>query len=217
MATIRTDLGLSRLVNFSDASVAIALTLLVLPLVDIAPEIAKPEGVGTLFTEHWSAFLAFAISFAVIARFWVVHHRVFDWVVGYTPPIVWINFVWLASIVFLPFATNVLSYSPTNDRGVYVLYIGTLILTSGSMLLMEVVLKRTPELLLPEAQQDLDVSRSVIATGMFVVALILAVVFPTVGMFWLLLLLLTGLVRRLLGRLFPSLTTRSGAESAGDR
>lgn len=210
MATIRTDRGLSRLVGFSDAAVAIALTLLVLPLVDIAPEIAKPGGVGTLFTEHWSAFLAFAISFAVIARFWVVHHRVFDWVAGYTPSIVWINFVWLASIVFLPFATNVLSYSPTNDRGVYALYIGTLILTSGSMLLMEVVLKRTPDLLRPEVQQDLDVSQSAIATGMFVVALILAVVFPIVGMFWLLLLLLTAPVRWVIARLFPRLATSSG-------
>jgi uncharacterized membrane protein len=202
MATIRTDRGLSRLVGFSDAAVAIALTLLVLPLVDIAPEIAKPGGVGRLFIEHWSAFLAFAISFAVIARFWVVHHRVFDLVSGYTPLIVWINFVWLASIVFLPFATNVLSYSPTNDRGVYALYIGTLFLTSGSMLLMEVVLKRTPELLRRGAQQELDVSQSAIATALFVVALILAVVVPAVGMFWLLLLLGAGLVRRLVRRVF---------------
>ncbi|HXD60458.1 MAG TPA: TMEM175 family protein [Lacisediminihabitans sp.] len=202
MATIRTDRGLSRLVGFSDAAVAIALTLLVLPLVDIAPEIAKPGGVGRLFIEHWSAFLAFAISFAVIARFWVVHHRVFDLVSGYTPLIVWVNFVWLASIVFLPFATNVLSYSPTNDRGVYALYIGTLFLTSGSMLLMEVVLKRTPELLRRGAQQELDVSQSAIATALFVVALILAVVVPAVGMFWLLLLLGAGLVRRLVRRVF---------------
>lgn len=202
MATIRTDRGLSRLVGFSDAAVAIALTLLVLPLVDIAPEIAKPGGVGRLFIEHWSAFLAFAISFAVIARFWVVHHRVFDLVSGYTRLIVWINFVWLASIVFLPFATNVLSYSPTNDRGVYALYIGTLFLTSGSILLMEVVLKRTPELLRRGAQQELDVSQSAIATALFVVALILAVVVPAVGMFWLLLLLGAGLVRRLVRRVF---------------
>lgn len=212
MATIRTDRGLSRLVGFSDAAVAIALTLLVLPLVDIAPEIAKPGGVGALFAQHWSAFLAFAISFAVIARFWVVHHRLFDWVVGYTSAIVWINFVWLASIVFLPFATNVLSYSSANDRGVYALYICTLILTSGSMLVMEIVLKRTPEMLRPGAQQNLDVSQSAVATGLFVIALILAVVFPVVGMFWLLLLLPTGLIRRLLGRLFPRTTTESDVE-----
>jgi hypothetical protein len=96
----------------------------------------------------------------------------------------------------------VLSYSPTNDRGVYALYIGTLFLTSGSMLLMEVVLKRTPELLRRGAQQELDVSQSAIATALFVVALILAVVVPAVGMFWLLLLLGAGLVRRLVRRVF---------------
>ena len=38
--TRRTPRGLDRLVNFSDATIAIAITLLVLPLVDVANQIS---------------------------------------------------------------------------------------------------------------------------------------------------------------------------------
>ena len=41
MTRFRTERGLDRLVNFSDATVAIAITVLLLPLVDIALEIEQ--------------------------------------------------------------------------------------------------------------------------------------------------------------------------------
>jgi uncharacterized membrane protein len=193
MASIRTGRGLDRLVNFSDAAVAIAITLLVLPLVDVATQITtRGATVGTLFNDHWGTFLAFGISFAVIARFWVVHHHVFEFVADYNGNLVRLNFLWLASIVFLPFATNVLSLAPGHQQGVYALYIGTLIVTSTSMLLMEVVLIRNPGLLREGVEGGLDLSSSVIAIALFAVALVLAVLVPSVGILSLLLLLLSG-------------------------
>ena len=201
MASFRTDRGLDRLVNFSDAAVAIAITLLVLPLVDIATLITRPgTTVWTLFTAHWGTFLAFAISFVVIARFWVVHHRVFEFVRDYNQLLVGLNFLWLASIVFLPFATNVLSLAPGNQPGVYALYIGTLIVTSTSMLLMEIVLMRNPGLLREGVQGGLRLSSSAIATALFAVALVLAVLVPAVGILSLLLLLLSRPVQLLADR-----------------
>jgi uncharacterized membrane protein len=202
MASFRTDRGLDRLVNFSDAAVAIAITLLVLPLVDIATRIAVPgTTVWSLFTAHWGTFLAFAVSFLVIARFWVVHHRVFELVRDYNPSLVRLNFLWLASIVFLPFATNVLSLAPGNQPGVYALYIGTLIVTSASMLLIEILLTRNPGLLREGVEGELRLTSSVIATGLFAVALVLAVLVPAIGILSLLLLLLSGPVRAVAERL----------------
>ena len=121
MASFRTDRGLDRLVNFSDAAVVIAITLLVLPLVGVATEITRHHAtVWGIFLANGGTFLAFAISFVVIARFWVVHHRVFEFVRDYNPTIVWLNFLWLASIVFLPFSrpysSSSLSSSPCSSR-----------------------------------------------------------------------------------------------------
>jgi hypothetical protein len=74
--TMRTDRGLDRLVNFSDATVAIAITLLLLPLVDIADEIRR-ESLGDLLADHVGTLIAFFVSFVVISRLWLSHHRLF--------------------------------------------------------------------------------------------------------------------------------------------
>jgi uncharacterized membrane protein len=66
---METQRGFDRLVDLSDVVVAIAATLLVLPLVDIAGEIDKGD-LGSLFVDHWQQLFAFVLSFAVICRFW---------------------------------------------------------------------------------------------------------------------------------------------------
>ncbi len=221
MTSFRTERGLDRLVNFSDAAVAIAITLLVLPLVDVAGQITSMS-LGRLFETHGGTFLAFALSFVVIARFWVVHHRVFEFVIDYSSAIVWANFLWLLSIVFLPFVTNVLANAQPNNGAVYAVYIITLIVTSGSMLLIEALLKRRPSLLRPESADGLNLLPSTVAICIFVVALVLAVLFPTIGMLWLLLFALSTPIMRLVKRIRRnrdrdgSSTRRSGGTSGRD-
>lgn len=47
---MRTERGFERLITFADAVVAIALTLLVLPLVELPGELAEGQGLGAVFT-----------------------------------------------------------------------------------------------------------------------------------------------------------------------
>lgn len=201
MAVMRTQRGFDRLVNFSDAVVAIAITLLILPLVDASPEVVK-EGIGPYFHDNFWQFLAFAISFVVIARLWMVHHQVFGWIDGYTSGLMWLNILWLAAIVFMPFTANVLSDSPNGQPDVYALYIGDLLLATLTMQLMEVLIVRTPGMLLPEAAGQSDLLRGWTFVILMALALVLALIFPHVGMFWLLILFLSQPLHILLARLF---------------
>lgn len=187
---LRTERGLDRLVNFSDATVAIAITLLLLPLVDIAPEVTD-GGLGALLSDNVGRVVAFIVSFTVIARLWVAHHRVFEAARSYSGPLMQVNFVWLGSIAFLPFSSNLLAHVYA-DRGVNALYIGTIAVASLTLLIMEEILLRTPDLLAPQGERELHPIDARLTLAALVVALVLAVAFPHVGMFWLFLLLPAG-------------------------
>jgi hypothetical protein len=71
---VRTKAGLDRFVTFIDAVVAIAITLLVLPLVDLARTSANPTDLGDLLSPHGGLIFSFLLSFTVIARLWLGHH-----------------------------------------------------------------------------------------------------------------------------------------------
>lgn len=196
MAAVRTERGLDRLVNFSDATVAIAITLLILPLVDQAGAAATDLG-GWIHDNYWE-LIAFGVSFFVIARFWISHHRMFEWVVSYDTRIIWLNFLWLVSIVIMPFTTNVLSASKSGQSAVYALYIGNMLLVSVSMQFIAVLLRRSPELVREDAQEAMATRSGWIAEFLLLAALVLAVLFPKIGIWWLFVLFLQGPLTALL-------------------
>jgi uncharacterized membrane protein len=100
------EIEFSRIVAFSDGVFAIAITLLVLAL-DI-PEHLHGESVGAALWDQHDNLLAYALSFAVIGRFWIVHHRFFSGVTGFDGRLLGLNIFYLAWIVLLPFSSKVL-------------------------------------------------------------------------------------------------------------
>ncbi len=100
------EIEFARIVAFSDGVFAIAITLLVLAL-DI-PDHLHGESVAEALWGQRENLLAYALSFAVIGRFWVVHHRFFSEVTGFDGRLLSINIFYLAWIVLLPFSSKVL-------------------------------------------------------------------------------------------------------------
>ncbi|MCE0766268.1 DUF1211 domain-containing protein [Pseudonocardia kujensis] len=96
-----------RLTFFSDAVVAIAITLLAIELP--VPQGATAAELAAGFLANRGEYLAFLISFAVIARHWISHHRVFRYVGRATLPLTWLNMLWLLIIVLTPFFTRLIS------------------------------------------------------------------------------------------------------------
>lgn len=118
--------ALERVVFFSDAVVAIAITLLALPLVDQAREL-EHRPAAAFIEENTPGLIAAAISFVVIGAFWRDHHRLFARATGYTPAVIWANFGWLAGMAAFPVVTVVDVESSHADRGALALYVGTIV------------------------------------------------------------------------------------------
>jgi uncharacterized membrane protein len=196
---VRTDRGLDRLITFLDAVVAIAITLLVLPLVDVLPEEGAAVDLPTLLAEEAARFGAFSLSFVVIARFWLVHHRLVEQVGSYDRTFVLLNLLWTMTIVLLPFATEVAAVYGA-DRLAVAVYIGTMTLSSACLTLLELVIARRHRLRRTGADEEGDPTRAVLTTGTFVLALLVGVAVPAVGYSALFLLFLPGPVRRRLAR-----------------
>jgi uncharacterized membrane protein len=112
------EIEFTRVVAFSDGVIAIAITLLVLTL-DV-PDVPDGELADAL-GDQWRQYLAFALSFALIGRFWIVHHRAFSLIERFDGTLMALNLVFLALIVVMPFATNLVS-EYENDSIVVVIY-----------------------------------------------------------------------------------------------
>lgn len=100
------EVEFSRIVAFSDGVFSIAITLLVLNLT-IEPGIPDHRLAHELWEKH-EALLAYAISFAVIGRFWFLHHGFFSDVKAFDGRLITLNMFYLAWIVLIPFSSQVL-------------------------------------------------------------------------------------------------------------
>ncbi|UFH54048.1 TMEM175 family protein [Spirosoma sp. KNUC1025] len=101
------NLQLERLVFFSDAVVAIAITLLALDI-KIEPTPSGHLSFSDILGE-WKVFAAFVLSFINIANFWKTHHTFFAHIKKINDRLLWYNILWLFFIVTLPFSTSLVS------------------------------------------------------------------------------------------------------------
>jgi uncharacterized membrane protein len=100
------EVEFSRIVAFSDGVFSIAITLLVLAL-GIHDDLKNGEVAHALW-EQREALFAYAISFAVIARFWLVHHSFFSEVRAFDHRLIGLNMLYLGFLVLIPFSSQVL-------------------------------------------------------------------------------------------------------------
>ncbi len=103
------ETGLERIIFFSDAVFAIAITLLALEI--RLPPLPEQTTNGQLLAALgalWPRYLSYAISFLVIGLMWMAHHHAFRHVHQYGRRLMFLNLLFLLSIGFLPFPTAVI-------------------------------------------------------------------------------------------------------------
>ena len=102
---LRDDSEFDRAVAFIDATFAVALTLLVTTL-DIKSDPASWDTLAHFYDAMGSQLVAFAISFVVIAMYWVAHYRLVASFGAIDIRLITVNLFLLAAIVILPFTTE---------------------------------------------------------------------------------------------------------------
>jgi uncharacterized membrane protein len=96
-----------RVLFFSDAVFAIAITLLAVEL--HVPSNADKIATSKELSHAASSLIGFGISFAVIALFWLGHHGIFRYITAFDRPLITLNLIFLGTIAFLPYPTALLS------------------------------------------------------------------------------------------------------------
>ncbi|MEV0530144.1 TMEM175 family protein [Streptomyces sp. NPDC050439] len=191
-----------RLLLFTDAVTAISLTLLVLPLVDLVPEAAsEDEHARDVIFDHLDQIGSFLLSFAVVARFWFAHHRVYSTVGSLNRSLTVWNMGWLLCIVILPLPTEMVG-SFGSDRFAATFYYLTLLASMVCQMAMLRVLTSHSELLTDDGQK----SRALVASSYseavrnivaLVAALVIALAVPALQYYSLVLLATTPWMARL--------------------
>lgn len=191
--------GLERLVFFSDAVFAIAITLLAL-------EIRLPHDIAYLVNEElrralfhlWPKYLGFATSFVVIGAFWVAHHRKFRYIRRYDRALLWLNLLLLMSVAFIPFPTAVLSdYGNRTATIFYALTMFTVGLLSAAVWSYATHRHRLVDAGLSAGVIRRERLRGIALAGVFLVSIGIALLDAHLAKFsWLLLLVIYSIVSR---------------------
>jgi uncharacterized membrane protein len=137
---------LQRVTAFTDAAVAIALTLLALPLVGFADQATARQSLFDLFREHQGDIIAFAVSFLVIALLWRTHRQLYERLDDYDEVLLTLNTLWLFMVVFLPFPTARLFVESRMRTDAAILYVGSMLVVSLIALAQTWWVGRTPAL-----------------------------------------------------------------------
>jgi uncharacterized membrane protein len=208
--TGRHDEGLSRIETFADSVIAIAITLLVLTLADPPPDTGQTE-LAREVLDQWPHFLAYGLSFAVIGRFWIVHHHLFRYVQRYDTGFLVLNLVFLLTVAFLPYPTDLLGEHGDEPFAV-ILYAASAAATGASSSLLWVYSTHNHRLVdpkLPEHEIRHVRQRSQLNAVVFLISIPLALSSPLLafvawGSLFPLRMLLGAMHRRELSRQTPA-------------
>lgn len=128
--------GVGRVEAFSDGVVAIIVTIMVL---ELHPPVA--EGMEHLWS-LWPVFLAYVLSYAYVAIYWVNHHRLFAHATRVSNGLLWSNILLLFALSLVPFSTAYLGEQHFT-RGATWLYLATMLLPALAYSWLQKVIVRT--------------------------------------------------------------------------
>ncbi|HEV3128842.1 MAG TPA: TMEM175 family protein [Solirubrobacteraceae bacterium] len=173
----------NRLESFSDAVIAVAITLLVLNIA--VPTAKSNQSLAHALGQQWPIYAAYVTSFVTIGIIWINHHTAISRLKRADHSVLVINLLLLMSIAVLPFSTSLMAAYLKASSGQHLaaaVYSGMLLLMSLLFsLLNRHILFAEPDLVGPELSRErrrIILRRGVTGLAPYAVATGLAPVTP---------------------------------------
>jgi uncharacterized membrane protein len=141
----------ARIEAFSDAVIAVAITLLALDL--HVPDPAGPGSLAHRLGEQWPSYAAYVVSFLTIGVIWINHHAMLQRLVRVDHAILVLNLLLLLTIGVLPFSTALMAEyldASSGENLAAVIYGGSFLLMSLAFFAMQRHLLRSKQHLLQD-------------------------------------------------------------------
>ncbi len=171
--------------SFSDAVIAVAITLLVLGLHVPSPGDHPGQSLLYALGQEWPSYAAYVTSFITIGIIWINHHAMIDRLAQSDRGILVMNLVLLMTIGILPFATSLMATYLRASSGqtlAAAIYGGSLLLMSLSFAALNRAILLNKAHLIGEPlsleQRRAVLKRSVIGLVPYTAATALALVSP---------------------------------------
>lgn len=214
-----------RFIAFTDAVVAIAMTLLILPLMEAAGDIVEQnnmvegegegEGEGEegdkwtvqdYFSHNKHKVGSFFLSFWVVSIFWVWHDKLFRFVGRFSRTLLTFNLLWMLGLVFLPVTTSLVTATPDTDKLGLIVYIGTMLWISFCGGLMVHVIRRDSRTWKGDrGPGKLAVISNLMHDILLLIALVISIFSKVAGAYSLIVLATQPIIMKLIRRRWPEL------------
>jgi len=122
----------SRALSLSDGVFAFSMTLMVLTLSQPEPGRVATDDLARAVLDQVPSLVSYFFSFIVIAFFWQAHRRVFRYVTHHDTFVEWLNVLFLFSVSFLPYPTDIAG--DYNDQRFSVVFYGASIWLTSTLL-----------------------------------------------------------------------------------
>lgn len=155
--SIHREFELERMVLFSDAVFAIAITLLIIEIK--FPELPEDYRVSLdlwkMFRPTAEHFLGFLVSFFVIGMSWAGHLKMFRYLNAYDNGVIFFNLLSLFFIVAFPFSASGITHFKPSFMFPMIIYLGNILLINlSNFLLANYIFKRKPALSIPGHDEE---------------------------------------------------------------
>jgi uncharacterized membrane protein len=203
----RRGLAKNRIEALADGIFAVAMTLLVLDIKSpVNLFLDSNDSLLAYLQSLEHSFAMYAISFVVLAIFWIAHHLLFHYVRHVDRRLLWINMAFLLLVTFVPFSTDFLG-----DHGhltLPVLVYGMNLIALGALLALQLrYLTARPSLAAPDLTPAVS-AKMQREIGLYAViplaSMAISFYSPRVGMYLYLLLAVSTFTPSRLDRLFHS-------------